>query len=616
MNHSDFFNPIPFPTEKLERLSELLQNLDTNQMIWLHGYLQGMLTLKVGEKETTAGNIASVEGLIRDKTNSTDFTNISPEVTVLFGTETGNSRKIAGQLVEEAEKSGIKIILADMNNYQVNRLKNEKTLLIIVSTHGDGEPPLAAEDFYNFIHSKRAPQLKELRYSILALGDKSYVDFCQTGSDIDKRLNELGAERISPRVDCDVDFSAPSQRWIKDVLKNLNLSTTQKQSNPKITINGSTKPAIKDLATRTNPVEVEVAELVNLSGKGSSKETYHIELLFDNDKITYQPGDALGILPVNDPALAESIMNRLKLKPGTPVTYEENSYTLEEVLINKTEINPLTRQNMEKYNELIHSEKLTAILNDNGQLKKYLWGRDILDLLTEFPIKITADQLISILRKLQPRLYSLASSAALFPGEAHLTVEMINYHKNRRQRKGTCSSYLGERMGIDTRLNVFIDQNERFKLPSDPEKNIIMIGPGTGVAPFRAFMQERETQNKRGKNWLFFGNRNFTTDFLYQTEWQQWHNNGLLDRIDLAFSRDQKEKVYVQHKMWQHSGSLYSWIKEGAYLYVCGDRQHMAPDVQQALTGIVEKEGGLSPEKAAEYVKTLKKQKRYVEDVY
>ena len=609
MNNSDLIHTLPFPPDKQEKLDELLQDLSTSQIYWLHGYLQGILSSKKDESPKDSED--------NTKPEAPDFANISSEVTVLFGTETGNSRKIAGQLVEEAEKAGIKTILADMNNYQPNRLKNEKNLLVIVSTHGEGEPPLAAEDFYNFIHSKRAPKLEGIRYSVLALGDKSYVDFCQTGSDIDKRLHELGAERISPRVDCDVDFATGSQTWINDVLKDLNTLSKDRQKNiPRISVNGSSNPSGNNQPTRTNPVETEIVELINLNGKGSSKETYHIELLFDNDKIAYRPGDALGIWPVNDPSLANSIIKKTKLNPGTPVNFEENATTLEDVIVNRAEINSLTRDNLVKYNELVHSEKLKIILNDTVQLKKYLWGRDILDLLTEYPADLSADQLVSILRKLQPRLYSLASSTSMFPGEAHLTVGMINYHKNRRQRKGTCTSYIGERIGRDTRLKVFIDQNERFKLPADPEKDIIMIGPGTGVAPFRAFMQEREMQGKKGKNWLFFGDRNFTTDFLYQTEWQQWHKRGLLDRIDLAFSRDQKEKVYVQHKMQQHSHSLYKWIEEGANLYVCGDRQYMAPDVQMALTSIIEREGGLSQEKAAEYVKTLKKQNRYIEDVY
>ncbi len=612
MNQSDVLNPVP--PEKLEKLNEILQDLNTSQLYWLHGYLQGILVSKnAGITENTNGaellkNLSSLE--------NKDLPNISPEITVLFGTETGNSRKIAGQLVEEAEKAGIKTILADMNNYQTTRLKNEKNLLVIVSTHGEGEPPLAAEEFYNFIHNKKVPKLDQLRYSVLALGDKSYVDFCQTGSDIDKRLHELGAEKILPRVDCDVDFSEPSRTWIKDVLENLNTTSDQQQKNLQVTVNSNSGISSENQATRTNPVEAEVAELINLNGKGSTKDTYHIELLFDNDNIAFQPGDSLGIWPVNDPILATNIMKKLKLSPGTPVTFGESSGTLEEMLINKAELNLLTRDNVEKYNELARSEKLAAIISDTARLKKYLWGRDILDLLTDYPAKISADQLMSILRKLQPRLYSLASSQTLYPGEAHLTVGMVNYLLNRRHRKGTCSSFLGERMGTETRLNVYVDQNERFKLPADPETDIIMIGPGTGVAPFRAFMQEREAREKKGKNWLFFGDRNFTTDFLYQTEWQRWHKNGLLDRIDVAFSRDQKEKVYVQHRMWQNSANLFKWIEEGAHLYVCGDRQHMAPDVQNALTRIVEKEGGLSQEKASEYIKTLKKQSRYVEDVY
>lgn len=591
-----FIDTIPFEPEKKEIINKLFQDIQPDQLQWLQGFIQGYINGQKTHKHFG--------------TKATGAT----EATVLFGSHTGNSKKIANKLKDAGKSQNLNIKVEDMSNYSVRKLKDEKNLLIVVSTHGEGDPPVSAEDFYHYIFSKKAPNLKDTNYSVLALGDKSYVHYCKTGADIDNQLARLGGNRLLDRIECDVDYHTNANNWINKVIEKL--KSAAPQSDVQVSALPTGIETDVEIATRENPVEAEVVEHINLNGRGSSKTTIHAELLFENDGIVYKPGDSLGIWPKNDKALADLIIQKMNFKEEEVYTYDNKDLPLQEILYNEVELAPLTRGNIEKYLELNKNEELKDILNDTSKLANYLYGRDILDLLLDYPANISASEFLAVVRKLQPRLYSLASSALYAPGEAHITVAEVVYTTSRRLRRGTCSSYISQQLLPDNKLKAFIDTNDFFRLPEHPDSDIIMVGPGTGVAPFRAFLQEREVNEARGKNWLFFGDRNFTTDFLYQAEWQKWLKTDHLHNLDVAFSRDQKEKLYVQHKMLQKSKQLYDWLENGAHFYVCGDKNRMAPDVEGALHQIISSEGGLSEDKTKEYIKTLKKQKRYLEDVY
>lgn len=605
----NILSPLIFNDTQKQQIESLVHGLDDRQLLWLAGYLTGLSQSPI----TTKAPVKSpVNGISIHPVIKTDL----PDLTILYGSRTGNGAAVAKKLKEKAESKGYKIHFHDMNEYPLNKLKDEKYLLVIVSTHGEGVPPVAAEEFYEYLHGKRAPQLENTKYSVLALGDKSYLHFCKTGIDVDKRLEELGARRIHPRFDCDVDFSPVANQWIDGLLSNL---SGPNDKTPLIKLNGNHSPLVPEIKSvvydRQNPFKARLIEKIKLNGKGSGKETFHYELSIAGSGISYEPGDALGIYGANSERLVYELVDSLKLNPGEEIEYNKNKDTLGNVLSKHFEISTLNPDVLKNYNQIAQSAKLKEILEDNTKLKTYIYGRDWVDLTNEFPVKISSSELLSIMHKLQPRLYSISSSLKANPGEVHLTIASVRY-VNHRYKEGTCSTYLSDRLGDKDGILVFADKNPDFRLPNDPTTPIIMVGPGTGIAPFRAFLQERETQLAKGKNWLFFGDRHFTTDFLYQTELQSWHKKKLLTKMNVAFSRDQEQKIYVQHKMLEQSKELYSWIEEGAHFYVCGDKDNMFADVNRTLTNIIAKEGRMSLVKAEEYVKKLKKAKRFQTDVY
>lgn len=588
----------PFSPDQRRAVDLALAGLDASQRFWLAGFLSAG---GVPAPVAAAAPAASVK------------------LTVLYGTESGNAEKLADLSAKEAKKRGFQTAVKNMSDIAPGDLAKVENLLVIVSTWGDGDPPESATAFYKEFMNGSAPELHRLRFSVCALGDTAYEKFCQTGKDIDARLETLGAKRVSPRQDCDVEYEEPHANWLDAALKALAPAT-----HSGITEVVGPVPAAAPLPAveygKKNPFPSELLEKVLLNGKGTTKETWHYELSLDGSGLSYEPGDALAVVPVNAPDLVEGILNASGLSGSETVEVKgAGQKLLADALREDYDITALSRAVLTKLQAISGSEKLAALLADDAkdQLKDYQWGRWIEDAIRDFAAGgMAAADLVSIFRKLPPRLYSIASSPLAHPGEVHLTVASVRYQAHGRSRKGVASTYLADLIAKGGQVPVYTHQNKNFRLPSSSDVPVIMVGPGTGVAPFRAFVEHRGALGKGGKNWLFFGDQRYTYDFLYQVEWQEHLKEGNLSKLDVAFSRDQPEKVYVQHRMLERSKDLYAWLQEGAHFYVCGDASRMASDVHEALISVVQKEGGLARDTAEAYVEDLKKAKRYQRDVY
>lgn len=592
----------PFSDKQAAQLYEALTGLDSGQLHWLSGYFTGAFPLPAG---LPAGNGEPARATAGP----------APKLTILYGSHTGNCESLAHDLATLAKAQSIATEVTNMASFKTRDLKQITHLAVLVSTHGIGEPPVQAEDLYHFLHGKKAPDLSHVKFSVLALGDSSYVDFCQTGKDFDAVLEKRGAQRLCPRVDCDVDFEEAAAAWQGSLLQAISL-TPEEKAGPQVAAKEAAVQALAPTYSRQHPFEATILEKINLNGRGSSKETIHLELSLEGSGLQYEPGDALGVFGTNSPSLVTGVLQAANLAGDQVVLGHNGEKTLAEALTYDYELSPLSHVTLEKYAAITASNKLKDILADKRKVPDYLFGRDILDLLKEEPYLLGANELLSVLRKNTPRMYSIASSQAAVEAEVHLLVSVVRYQAYGRHKEGLCSAALSDRFAVDDKVKVFVDKNSRFKLPGDADAPIIMVGPGTGVAPFRAFMQHREVAAHKGKSWLFFGDRNFTTDFLYQTEWQQYLKEGVLTKADVAFSRDQKQKHYVQHSMLANGRELYDWLENGAHFYVCGDASRMAKDVDNALKEIIAQQGGLSPEKAAAYVKDLQRTNRYQADIY
>ncbi|GJI59818.1 sulfite reductase [NADPH] flavoprotein alpha-component [Bacillus altitudinis] len=595
----------PFSQEQAELLNQLLPTLTDQQKIWLTGYLSAQAALAGSEAVTPAPSAAA------------SAQPVSKDVTVLYGSQTGNSEGLAKKTAQHLEEKGFQVTLSSMSDFKPNNLKKINNLLVIVSTHGEGDPPDNALSFHEYVHGRRAPKLDHLSFSVLSLGDSSYEFFCQTGKEFDERFEELGGTRLFDRVDCDLDYDEPFSEWLQGVASSF--SEGEAVSLPQETA-GANNQAVSEYS-RTNPFYAEVLENINLNGRGSNKETRHLELSLEGSGLVYEPGDSLGIYPTNDPALVDELIQTCGWNAEESVTVHKNGDTLplKEALTSHFEITVLTKPLLQKIAELTKSESLHSLLEEGNEekLKEYIAGRDLVDAARDFgPFDGTAADFTSILRKIPARLYSIASSLKANDEEVHLTIGAVRYDAHGRERQGVCSILCAERLQPGDTLPVYIQHNQNFKLPQDPDAPIIMVGPGTGIAPFRSFMQEREELGANGKSWLFFGDQHFVTDFLYQTEWQKWLKDGVLTKMDVAFSRDTEEKVYVQHQMKKQSKELFEWLEQGAYVYICGDEKHMAHDVHNTLLSIIQEEGAMSKEKAESYLANLQQQKRYQRDVY
>lgn len=586
----------PLNEQQIIALTSLSSGLSREQIVWLNGYFHGLLV--------SSGNLQLQKNAIQSENDK--------QLKILYGTHTGRSKIIAGKLAEKLAIRGIEVQLVALDDYKTRQLITETNLVFIVSTHGEGEPPAMAEDFHSFITGKRSPRLPNLNYSVVALGDKSYRLFCKTGIDIDQALTKSGAKALLPIITLDVDYEDDADGWINqfsDIFTEL--PATSIQTN--VVADNFRK---NEQYSRKNPFSATILDKVKITGRDSDKEVYHVELSLEGSGLTYEPGDSVGILANNPPILVESILKQAHFDGSESVNIKEGTFSLRKALTDHLEITVFNLEVIQKYQLKSGNQKLQKLIENEVQLDQYLFGHDVLDLLEEFPYDFTAQEFVDILRSFPARLYSISSSQSAVGDEVHVTVASVRYTHNGRERAGACSGYLADRIDIDSQVSVFIEKNPGFKLPEDEKTPVILIGAGTGVAPYRAFLQHREVNNQKGKTWLFFGERRFRSDFLYQLEWQKLLKDGYLEKIDVAFSRDQEEKVYVQHCLIEKQKEVFEWLNNGASIYLCGDMKQMARDVQKTLLRIFETEGGMSEEKALEYLKILKKEKRFQTDVY
>lgn len=609
----------PFTEGQATQINELLQTLTPEQKVWLSGYLVANQQLTSGTSDTQGSQIGAVSKDTETMLQQNEPT-IQPEkraITLLYGSETGNAQGLAEIFEERLSNIGHNVTLKAMDEFKSKNLKNVEDLFIITSTQGEGDPPDNAAELHEFIHGRKAPKLEGVRFSVLALGDQTYEFFCQTGRDFDKKLEELGAERLYERVDCDVDYEEDAEKWMANVINTIDSAPEGTQSEQ--VVSESIKSAKEKKYSKANPYQAEVLENINLNGRGSNKETRHIEFLLDNFGEEYEVGDCLVVLPQNDPALVELLMSTLGWDPGDQIQISEDGDTisLEEALTSYFEITKLTRPLLQNAAAYFDNEALEDKVQDSEWIQNYIEGRDFIDLLNDFPPEeLEPEDLYQILRKLPPREYSISSSYQSLPDEVHITVGAVRYNTHGRDRSGVCSVQFAERIQPGDTVPIYLKRNPNFKFPKDGDTPVIMIGPGTGIAPFRAHMQEREEYGYKGNTWLFFGDQHFTTDFLYQTEWQEWLKDGVLEKMNVAFSRDTDQKVYVQHRIAEHSKEFNEWLEKGASIYICGDEKNMAKDVHQAIRNVLVKEQNLTEEDAESYLKQMKKDKRYQRDVY
>lgn len=599
MDFSKQNNPVgqPLDAARMSIVEQLGSSLERDQLLWASGYLYGLAT----RQGSSVAGAATVTGARVGA------------LTVLFGTESGNSEALAAEAVKVAKSKGWRAKAVDMADVEPAKLAKEENLLVIASTWGEGDPPERAVGFWEQLASGGMPGMGSTRFSVCALGDTSYEQFCKFGKDLDARFGELGATRVADRVDCDVDYETAFRGWLDAALAGLGTGgAVATAALPDIRV--ADPVAVYD---KKHPFPAEVLEKINLNGTGSAKETIHLELSLEGSGLVYEPGDALGLYPENNPRAVEALLGVLKLDATETVELDGEALSLAEALRTRFDITTLSKPVLEKYAEIAERTDLDSLVKASGEAKAYLEGRHLIDLVTDYPAhNLTAARLVSILRKLPARLYSIASSPKAHPGEVHLTVGAVRYTTHGREREGVCSTYIADRIAVGDAARVYVHQNKNFRLPEDPAVPIIMVGPGTGIAPFRAFIEERAAIGATGPSWLFFGDQHYTTDFLYQLEWQDHLKDGNLSRLDVAFSRDQPEKIYVQDRMWENGAELFAWLERGAWFYVCGDASRMAKDVATALEEIVAKEGRMDLSDAKDYLKKLKKAKRIQQDVY
>lgn len=589
-------NPYQINNEKLQQIDALVQDLNPEQLVWLNGYLSGLIN---GKNIHTQPNVE-----VANKA--------SEQITILYGTHTGHSKEIALDLYDRISNLGFAPQLKALDEYKKNNLKKEEYLFLVVSTHGEGEPPIQAEDFHEYVMGKRAPKLNDTKFSVLALGDKSYKKFCQTGVDFNDAFKKLGGSEIVPIHKADVAYEELAAQWIESVVSELQKIQPNVQANVV-----KEKPlSTKKKFNRTNPYYAEVLDKVRITTDQSEKEIYHVEISLEDSGLQYEAGDSIGILPNNPIDLVDLIITHFNDDPERIVSVGGKELNLFRALQHKLEITVLNREVLDKYNQIVKNSKLETLLTNESALDKYLFGADALDLLEDFPGTITTDEFLGILRVLYARLYSISSGPSLNPDEVHITVASVRYKHKKRDRNGACSSYLSDQINVGDHVPIFIEKNELFRLPKENNKPLIMVGAGTGVAPYRGFLQEIEQNNAQANSWLFFGNQRFREDFLYQVEWQKYLQKGVLNKLDVAFSRDQNEKEYVQHRLQQNATEVFEWLENGAHFYICGDKNYMAKDVQETLKEIISTEGGITSEKAEEYLKNLKREKRLLLDVY
>jgi sulfite reductase (NADPH) flavoprotein alpha-component len=590
----------PFAPEEIEILNRVVAPATPIQRAWLAGFLAGLDAAAEASGAAAGSSAAALQGAATAPQPAAPAQPAEP-LTIVYATESGNSEKLASDMAKAARKMNLKPTVIDMADLEMTELAKAKRLVFIAATWGEGDPPGRAVRAYGELMGEAAPRLDGVQFGVLALGDTAYADFCGVGKKIDTRLEALGGKRIADRVDCDLDFEEPAGKWIDSALKALAPPQDAAQSRV-IAVDFGNKPAP---AENLGPVEAEIVELIDLNSSQSDKETYHLELAFDGAAPQYKPGDSLDIYPENDPAYVDDLLKAAGLAADTALRAE---------LIKSRDVTTLSLKAVETYAELTGHQYVKELLV-SGKAREWIVGRQLIDLIQQFPIALTADQLRKVTRTLSPRAYSIASSRREVGEEAHLLISAVRYEKFGRARKGVASTYVADQLKKGQKLRVKLKPNKHFALPA-PDKDIVMVGPGTGIAPFRAFVQERRATSATGHSWLFFGDRQFTHDFLYQLEWQDALKDGSLTRMDVAFSRDTPEKVYVQNRIWEQRRDLIDWLDKGAYFYVCGDAKHMAKDVRAMLVKAYADVKGLSPEAAEKAVADLERGQRYQADTY
>jgi len=592
----------PLNAQQVQDLQKLVSQLNPIQQAWVSGYLAAAAQLASGSAVAGAATAPQQAAVL----------------TILYASQTGNAKGVASKIKAAAEAQGVAVQLQDIASYKTNGLVKEKFLIIVTSTYGEGEPPESAVSFHKFLFGKKAPKLPDLQYAVLGLGDTSYEFFCKTAQDFDEQLEALGAKRLFARADLDVDYADAAATWQQgalDVFSPL-LKASGAGSAQVIAWPGSTATAGSHHAyDKQNPASAELSLNQKITARNSTKDVRHIEISLADTGLTYQPGDALGVFFDNDPALVDAVLQATATSADAEVSLGGQSLTLREALLRELELTQSYPSFVEKYAAATGNSELQQLATDKTALRAYLAERQTADVILQHPAQLTAQALVDCLRKVQPRLYSIASSQAEVGEEVHLTVGVVRFDAFGQTHLGGASGFLAERLEEGGKLRVFVEHNDNFRLP-DHDTPVIMIGPGTGIAPFRAFLQERDNAGATGQNWLFFGNPHFTRDFLYQVELQDYLKRGVLSRLDVAFSRDQAQKVYVQDKLQAKGAEVWSWLQQGAHLYICGDGNRMAKDVHQALLNIAAEHGGLSADAAADYFEQLRESKRYQKDVY
>ena len=573
------------------------------QKQWLGGFLAGLHTrLLVKEEGVTTQQTATAVAL--------------KPLTIIYGSQTGNAQAVAEDAQEMAKEHGLTVKVIDMDDANLQELTQCERLLVVTSTYGEGEMPDNAQALWDEISDDSAPSFANSYYSVLALGDTNYDGFCTAGILWDERLQALGAQRVTERVDCDVDYEEPANQWLNEALATIAQKGSSvagdQQSSP-------VKKAAKSKFNRQNPLSAELITKKQLTKAGSSKETFHYEFSLAESGETYEAGDALNVVSSNRDELVDELLALFNTSGDLVEPYKGESLTLTDIFTNILEIRTPSKELIAELALRSGDEKLASLVNDSNKepLNNFLWGKDTTDLLKLYPqAQFSIAEFIALSKPLAARAYSISSSIKHHAQEVHLTVANVRYTQNDRDYHGVCSTFLADKAAVGDKIKCFFSPNKSFSVPQDTNAPMIMVGPGTGIAPFRAFLEERVATEAQGDNWLFFGDRNSDTDFLYQDEIETMQSSGLLTRLDLAFSRDQSEKIYVQDRMLENAKELFAWLERGAYFFICGDAYHMAKDVDKALHTIIEEQGGLSTQASEDYVNQLKKQKRYVRDVY
>lgn len=586
----------------LGQLNQLAQTLTPAQLGWIGGYFTGLSVLSGGAAMPAGASAAGSDNVL----------------TILYGSQTGHCRSVAEELRDAAQEAGVPVELVSMGKFKEKNLKKLKFVLVIISTQGEGDPPDDALSLIEYMHSNKAPKLDDFQFGVLGLGDSSYQFYCKTSIDFDARLAELGGTRVLDIEGLDVDFDDGAERWIPTAIatmKELIPEGTAVAAAPAFGAFGATAAPTAHYS-RKKPLSTRLLTCQKLTGRNSEKDIRHIEIDLEGSGMTYLPGDSLGIWFKNDEAVVKDLLELLQLDPETTIHVSDEPRTVYDALVETYELTLLHPSFVTEYAELADSDELRAICAETDTLRDYIEVRQIIDVVRQYPAKVDAQAFIDLLRKLTPRLYSIASSQTEVEEEVHLTIGVVEYEAHGHYHLGGASGYLGHRLQEGEEVSVYVESNDNFRLPENTSKPAIMIGPGTGVAPFRAFIQERAATEASGDNWLFFGNPHFTEDFLYQTDWQDLLEDNVLTRIDLAFSRDQQEKVYVQHRILEQAEELWNWIQRGAHIYICGDEKRMAHDVHQALLDVVQAKSGKTEEEAEAFFVQLRKDGRYQKDVY